>query len=118
MSQANELTARIISHICSNGGYAFRASSQGLWDRNLNAFRMAAKKGISDVLGLVGPSGRLLAVEVKIGKDVLSPEQDGFGQNIVHCGGLFFVAKDFDSFRLWFDDVLFQQSKPYPPSSS
>lgn len=104
MSQANELTNQIIDFIYSSGGFGFRASSQGTYDAKIKSYRSAPKKGVADILAL--HRGRFIAIEVKIGKDRLSPEQTGFLQNISHYGGLTFVAKDFDSFRLWWDQSV------------
>ena len=96
MSAANELTNKVIDYIYRQGGYAWRASSVGVYDTKLQTFRTAAKKGVSDVLACY--KGRLVAIEIKIGKDKLSPEQVGFTRNIIHAGGEAFVAVDFDSF--------------------
>lgn len=119
MSKATELTNKIINHIYRQGGYAWRASSTGIYDQRQHAFRTAPKKGVSDVLGCF--KGRLLAIEVKIGKDRLSDEQSGFLGNIENAGGLCFVAKDFDSFKDWWKNIV--DVKPnyilpqFPPDS-
>lgn len=100
MSAANELTNRIIDHIYRAGGYAWRASSVGVFDTKRMHFRAAAKKGVSDVLACF--KGRLIAVEVKIGTDRLSDEQVGFMKNVIHAGGSAVVASDFEQFeREW-----------------
>src|SRR3990167_5430819 len=96
MSRANELTNQIINHIYLQGGYAFRCSSTGIFDQKTGSYRTAEKKGVSDVLACY--KGTFIAIEVKIGKDRLSPEQTGFIANITHVGGKALVAKDFESF--------------------
>ena len=96
MSEASTLTNKIINHIYSSGGYAWRAFSTGVYDQKAGAYRTAAKKGVSDVLACF--RGRLIAIEVKIGKDRLSEEQIGFMSNITHAGGVAFVATSFDDF--------------------
>lgn len=96
MSAATKLTNDIINHIYARGGYAWRASSVGVFDQQKQAFRTAPKKGVSDILACF--NGRLIAVEVKIGKDRLSDEQVGFMMNIKNVGGCAFVAVDFDNF--------------------
>lgn len=101
MSKASELTNQIINHIYQCGGYAWRASSTGVYDPSVGKFRTAAKKGVSDILGCLPPSGKLIAIEIKIGKDRLSPEQEGFLKNLEHAGALTFIAKDFESFKEW-----------------
>lgn len=101
MSKASELTNQIINHFYKNGGFAFRCSSLGVYDQKRQMYRMAAKKGISDVLGVV--KGRFVACEIKIGADRLSEEQTGFLKNIEHHGGLSVVIKNFAEFQEWWD---------------
>ncbi len=104
MSAANELTNQIIDHIYKNGGYAWRASSVGVFDSKRAIFRASAKKGVSDILACF--RGRLIAVEVKIGKDKLSDEQLGFMNNIIHAGGRAFISSDFEQFqREWAENT-------------
>lgn len=98
---ANELTNKIIDFLYQQGVYSWRQNSGGVFDSKKGIYRLGSKKGVSDILGLLLPAGRLLAVEVKIGKDRLSPEQEGFLKNIEHFGGLVFVAKNFEEFKLW-----------------
>jgi len=110
MSQATQLTNQIIDYIYRQGGYAFRASSTGVYDQRLSIYRTAAKKGVSDILGCLG--GYFIAIEVKIGKDRLSPEQEGFLKNIQAVGGITYIAQHFDDFKIWFDQqvVIIQNS--------
>ena|SRR3990167_4304747 len=96
MSITNELTNQIIDHIYRAGGYAWRSSSTGIYDTKRQFFRAASKKGVADILACW--KGRLVAIEVKTGKDRLSPEQTGFLFNINHAGGIGFVARDFNNF--------------------
>ena len=97
MSQATELTNQVIDYIYRQGGFSWRASSTGIFDQAKQSFRTAPKKGVSDILAVY--KGRLIAVEVKIGKDKLSPEQVGFMANVVHAGGIAFVATSFEQFK-------------------
>ena len=105
MSRANELTNNIIDFIYRQGGYAWKSTSTGVFDQRRGIFRTAAKKGVADILAC--RNGRFIAIEIKIGKDRLSPEQEGFLKNIEYAGGLWFVAKDIDSFKeWWYDEVI------------
>ena len=113
MSEATTLTNQIIDHIYQNGGYAWRASSTGIFDKSKGGYRTAPKKGVADVLGLL--RGKFLAIEVKIGKDRLSDEQDGFLKTIKFHGGYSFVAKDFLSFKDWFNKNFMRLSDPDRP---
>ena len=69
----------------------------GVYDKRIGSYRTGAKKGISDILACV--NGKFVAIEVKIGKDHLSPEQEGFLKNIEHVGGIALVVKAFEDFK-------------------
>lgn len=96
LSQANNLTKQIISHFHQIGGFAWRNNTVGIFDRSKGIYRTSAKKGVSDILALL--RGRFYAIEVKIGRDRLSPEQDGFLQTIQHHQGNAFVVHSFIEF--------------------
>jgi penicillin-binding protein-related factor A (putative recombinase) len=99
---ANELTQKILDFLYRQGAYAFRVNTTGVPDAVRGRPRAAAKKGISDILAVY--KSRFIAIEVKVGKDQLRPEQIGFLKNIDHYGGFALVAKDFETFQKnWLD---------------
>lgn len=104
MSEATILTSNVIDYVYRKGGYAWRASSTGIFDSSAGRWRAAAKKGVSDVLAVY--QGRAFAIEIKIGKDRLSLEQTGFLNNFAHAGGSWYVASYFDDFKIWFDEQV------------
>jgi VRR-NUC domain len=55
-------------------------------------------KGVSDILGFSSKTGQMIAVEVKIGKDKLSPAQEKFRDNLTAAGGRFIEAKYYQQF--------------------
>ena len=50
-------------------------------------------RGSSDVLGVVGPSGRLLAIECKSDRGRMTSHQRAFAEMVVRFGGLHVVAR-------------------------
>jgi len=102
VSASNDLTRQIINFLFERRVFAWRAQSTGLFVQNTQSYRTSPKKGVADILAVMPPTGRLLAVEVKIGKDKISPEQAGFLINVESCGGLTFVAHDLSSFIAWY----------------
>lgn len=108
MSLATTLTNKVIDFIYRNGGYAWRAESSGIFDRKIGGYRTAPKKGVADILAIVRPKGsaigQLLAIEIKIGKDHLSPEQTGFLANVSHYGGLSVVVNNYEQFISWWTE--------------
>ena len=105
MSKASaDLTNEVINYIYVAGGFAWRASSVGVFDTKRMHFRAAAKKGVSDILSIY--KGRLIAVEIKIGTDSLSDEQKGFMKNIQHYGGFSIIASTLEQFKKEWEEVI------------
>lgn len=102
---ANALTREILHFLFRNRIFAWRANTTGIFDPTLRKFRTSPKKGVSDILAIVPPTGKLLAIEIKMGKDRLSPEQEGFLLSVKQAGGLSFVAHDFESFISFFNSL-------------
>ena len=50
--------------------------------------------GSADILGIIAPHGRALAIEVKAGRDRQSFEQQAFQQMWTARGGIYIVARD------------------------
>ncbi len=64
----------------------------------------ANERGCPDILCCV--KGRFLGIEVKEGKDRLSPIQAEQGDRIGKAGGNFLVVKNFEAFMLLFEEEL------------
>lgn len=68
--------------------FAWRSNNVGVFDPARKCFRsFTGLKGVSDILGIL-PEGRLLAVECKIGKNKLTPEQEWFLAEVNRLGGV------------------------------
>jgi hypothetical protein len=95
----------IKNYIDLKGGYASRINSGGVYDQKLETYRLGTtKRGFSDVQGVY--NGLALYVEVKIGKDRQSEHQKDFQKSVTDAGGLYFIAKDFESFVYWWKTVV------------
>lgn len=84
------------------GVFAWRNNSTGVYDAAAKRFRtFNGLRGTSDILGVVRPGGRFLAVEAKHGKNRLSRDQEYFQAATRDNGGLACVAysvKELDEF--------------------
>jgi len=96
MSATNETTKQILQYLFDQRVFAWRQNTVGIPTER--GWRTAAKTGVADILAVLPKNGRLLAVEVKTGRDTLRPEQLGFGRNIEAMGGVYLVVKDFPDF--------------------
>jgi integral membrane sensor domain MASE1 len=94
---ANALVSACLQLLAVRGVMAWRNSTTGVYDPVRKVFRkFTGRKGVSDILGAIIPSGRLLAVECKSGKGRLTKEQKEFLYEINLAGGLAVVARSVD----------------------
>jgi hypothetical protein len=100
---SNKLTAQIIRWVEQRGGFARRVNTQGQYDVASGKWRPSGmKKGFEDIDVIMPINisniriGIKIAVEVKIGKDVLSIDQKKRREEIESCGGIYIVAKGID----------------------
>jgi hypothetical protein len=101
---ANDLTKCIVEYITLSGGFASRINNQGTYSRKLGKYiRGTSKKGLADVMATF--RGFSLHIEVKIGRDIQSEAQKRTESEVNRSGGLYFIAKDFQSFKNWLDNI-------------
>jgi len=101
---ANSLTDCIVKYITLKGGFASRISNQGTFNRKLNKYiPSTSKRGLADIMGTY--RGLSLHIEVKIKNDKLSEFQKTVESEVIRSGGRYFIAKDFSSFKQWFDSL-------------
>lgn len=93
----NSLTKAIIAWFESNGHFASRRNTQGTWNARLGKFiKSGSTKGAEDIDGTI--KGRNIKIEVKFGRDKVSPDQTKYRKNIEKAGGIYMIVKTFDNF--------------------
>src|SRR5436190_1128493 len=107
-STSNGLTNCIIDWINFSGGTATRINKKGqvrkeriqlAFGNSRDIIRYTpstTRKGTADIHAVM--KGRHLSIEIKIGRDRLSDAQLEEQARIVSAGGLYFIARDMDSF--------------------
>ena len=115
---ANGLTKCIIDWITLKGGYANRINTQGQARVNkIPRYNILTGKteyrdsvtwtpsttriGTPDIDAII--KGKAVKIEVKIGKDKLSEAQKKHLEDIARAGGMYFVARDMESFVNWYE---------------
>lgn len=106
---ANGLTKAIIDYIRMNGGYADRINNTGVYVKGKTTdlghevlmergkyIRSGSRKGIADIMAT--KKGRLVAIEVKIGKDRQSEHQKLIECEINQAGGVYMIARTWTQF--------------------
>lgn len=121
---ANGLTKMIVDWINLNGYQAERINTtgtprieRGMKDEvfNRETFQKitwtpsGATKGSADISAVI--MGLSVKVEVKIGKDRQSDAQKAYEEAVKKAGGIYYIAKDFDSFIGFYDDLISKLEK-------
>jgi hypothetical protein len=103
MTQTNATTGAIIVYLMSNGHVPHRHNTTGIFDPTTKRWRTIASssKGVGDILVCL-KGGRYLEIEVKTGKDRLSPQQYLRQETLRRAGGFYLVVKSFDDFLTQF----------------
>ena len=100
---ANGLTQCIASYIKLNDGQCERINVLGIFDKKLGRYRPSGStRGSADLSATI--HGRSVRIEIKIGRDRQSEYQKIYQAEIERSGGIYYVVKDFSSFKTWFDE--------------
>jgi hypothetical protein len=103
-SPTNALQSAIIKYLNFQGANVMRINTQGTYNEKLGKFiKSGSTKGVSDILATY--KGRSLAIEVKQGKDKLSPEQIEFRDKHIKAGGFYLECRSLDIFLQWIKEI-------------
>jgi hypothetical protein len=112
-STANGLTRAICDYINYHGYQAERINTMGTArEKKTTAGKVigvtwtkgTSTAGSADISATI--KGRSVKIEVKIGKDRQSDAQKRYQENIEKAGGIYYIAKDFDSFVEWYENFI------------
>lgn len=99
---SNGLTHCIIEYLRLNKHYATRINTQGQYSEKLKRWiKGNTTKGTADIHACI--DGRHASIEIKIGRDTQSDLQKKTQIAIEKAGGLYFVARTFESFYDWYN---------------
>jgi hypothetical protein len=110
---ANGLTKAITSFIQFNGFQAERINTMGVARENKRTdgkvigvtwTKGTTTAGSADISATI--RGRSVKIEVKVGKDRQSDAQKRYQESIERAGGVYMIARDFDTFVEWFDEFV------------
>lgn len=96
--KTNNLTKAIVKYMnCI--GMGGRVNRTGIYNEETQSWMKSHTiEGISDVVGCIKPSGRIMAVEIKVDNDTLTEDQYKYLCAVKRCGGIGMVAKTFDHY--------------------
>lgn len=102
----------ILSYLKRKGIKAWSNKTQGTWDPRGFYRRNKTEKGIADILGVLPPNGRFLAIEVKTRTGKVTVEQRTFLDIVADFGGLAFVARSLEEAENAIDIYLEKHPQP------
>lgn len=115
--KANGLTKLIVGFLKLKGHHANRINTQGqartgkvqryeafsnkaVYDQQIRWTKSTTTKGTADIDAII--FGKSVKIEVKIGRDKMSEDQLRYQVNVEKAGGLYYVARDMQSFYEWY----------------
>jgi hypothetical protein len=117
---ANGLTRCVIEFLNLSGHMAERSSNEGRVIDNRKTYTdmvgftktigtvkripSSGTKGTSDIKATIG--GRMVAIEVKIGKDRQSEAQKQYQERVEKAGGIYWIVKSFEDFHQKYTSLL------------
>jgi hypothetical protein len=117
---ANGLTKCIIDFLNFKGHQAERIATSGRWldqreivtnvvgiSKTIGTGKWipgSGTKGSADISATL--KGRSVKIEVKIGNDRQSEDQKAYQQHIESAGGVYIIAKDFETFYGWYKSFV------------
>lgn len=93
--RANALTKSVLDYMTMQGFKVWRQNNIATFDAKIKSYRkFTGLKGVPDVIGYCKSTGVFVAIEVKAGKDKLSPEQKIFLSDSQNAGCMSFCCVD------------------------
>ncbi len=108
--KANDLTTAIIAFLRLNGQQAERISIIARKVKDKYVFS-AMQRGTADISATI--NGCSVKIEVKVGKDRQSDYQKEYAEQITRAGGIYYVARDFQSFYEWYETLIKKEGRHY-----
>ncbi len=116
---ANGLTKAIIAYIKLTGGFAERCSNTGRvidssltftdvlgHTRTIGSVKWIPGSGTNGTADIASTfAGKSIKIEVKIGSDKQSQAQINYQRAVESAGAIYYIAKDFESFKTWYDQI-------------
>lgn len=117
ITNANELTSYAVKVFRKAGFVAWRQNNGAVWDEARQSYRTLPDrlKGVADVMGFRLSDGKILACEVKAGKDRLSADQANFLNAVSKSGGVAVVCRHARDLEPWMTNP--QHIPSYPVCS-
>jgi hypothetical protein len=104
----SKLQTATLKKLTEAGLFCWRQNNQSTYDPKMNSGRggyrsHAGLKGVPDIICILQPNGTFCGIEIKAGKDKVSPDQKLFERRAKNNGAKYYVIKtlaEVDNFLL------------------
>jgi Holliday junction resolvase len=115
---ANDLTRAILRFLELHGHWATRVNSTGRKLKDTHIVDVigrgrtipgrwipgTTRRGTADIHSVI--NSRHVSIEVKVGRDTMSPEQRKAKEAIEKAGGIYYIARSFQGFHEWYNELV------------
>jgi hypothetical protein len=101
---SSRLTDAVCNYLNYAGHFVYRSNNMGRQLPNGRWINPKGKRGIPDISGCA-KNGKALYVEIKIGRDKLTPEQQMFQNEVRRRGGYCLEIRSVDEIINWHDGI-------------
>lgn len=92
----SDIVRACLEYLKHRGIFSWRNNTAGIFNQKTGGYFFHGIAGVSDILGIIPNSGKLLAVECKTAKGRLSPAQEIFQTMISDNEGIAITARSVD----------------------
>tara|TARA_B100000809_G_C14792398_1_gene407135 strand:+ start:26 stop:367 length:342 start_codon:yes stop_codon:yes gene_type:complete len=103
-----EIENSILDYLQTQKGFFWKNNTVGVYDPVKKTFRRPTKyciNGVADILGVIPPDGKLVAIEVKSKKGRVSKNQEAFLLRVRMQNGKAFIARSIEDVQKELYDV-------------
>ena len=105
MQKEARLKREVLEILKISGIFAWNNRNVGVWDKARRKYIPAPILGISDIIGIIPPEGRFLAIEIKIKPNKPTKHQELFLEQVRKNGGIGLVIYDTGELIEWLKEI-------------
>ena len=103
-TQTNTITRDILEFLLKQGVFAWRENTAPIPLSDGKGYRSGGISGKPDIMGVIN-GGRLIGIEIKIGKDKLRPAQIAFHAQVKQLGAIILVTGSLEDFKKQWNEI-------------
>lgn len=106
-TKGTDLRNRVLLEVTRRWPDRFR-----LWAQNVGAVKIDqafvrfGPPGLSDIIGIIGPHGRMVCIEIKAGNDRMSDIQNSFRDMVLKMGGVHIIGRSVEQVMAELEQIV------------